>query len=208
MGLFSDIAGIIGGAKQAKASKKASQLQYQASQDAIAEQRRQFDTTREDFQPFLDTGTAALGGYGDLLGLNGDETQAGAVDALRASPLFQSLYDTGEEAILANASATGGLRGGNTNNSLARFGRDTLADVIQRQLSNLGGLISTGSGAAGSVGQFGANASQNIGNYLTQGAQAQSSGILNSARLKAQNLQTGAGAFENILGSFFGGGGF
>lgn len=79
------------------------------------------------------------------------DAQQGAIDALKASPLYQSLYRNGEEAVLANASATGGLRGGNTTTSLANFGADTLSSVIQQQLANYGSAIGAGLGANNST---------------------------------------------------------
>src|SRR5690606_14702966 len=105
VGLFSLIGGLIGGNAQAKASKKAAQLQYDAAQQGIAEQRREYDLTRSDYQPWITTGTQALGGQGDLLGLNGADAQQAAIAALQGSPLYQSLYRNGQEAVLQNASA-------------------------------------------------------------------------------------------------------
>jgi hypothetical protein len=65
-----------------------------------------------------------------------------AIDALKNSPMFKSLFNTGQEAVLQNASATGGLRGGNTEHSLYDLGSNTLSQLISEQ-------ISTGSAAAG-----------------------------------------------------------
>src|SRR5690606_2203704 len=109
MGLFSLLGGIIGGNKQAKAAKQAAQLQYDAAMQGVRETARQFDVTRQDFAPYQQAGVRALDRFGDLLGLNGREDQQREIDLLRASPLYKSLYGSGEEAILANASATGGL---------------------------------------------------------------------------------------------------
>jgi hypothetical protein len=123
----------------------------------------------------------------------------------------------GQEAVLQNASATGGIRGGNTQTGLANFGRDTLAMAIQQQLQNLGGIANMGLGAAGSVGGFGANQAnavaglqQNIGqnnssNILTRGGI--NAGMWNSAGGFLDSAVSAAlGAFPGLGGG--GGGGF
>ncbi|WP_449405980.1 hypothetical protein [Massilia phosphatilytica] len=40
------------------------------------------------------------------------------------APRFQALQQQGNDAILANASATGGLRGGNVQGALGQFSRN------------------------------------------------------------------------------------
>lgn len=159
---------VIGGVLGGKGASKAAQAQAKAQQAAIDEQRRQFDTTTANFEPFRQAGLSGLGGEMGLLGLNGGDAQQSAIDALKASPGFTSLYNTGQDTVLQNAAATGGLRGGNTNNSLAQFGSGLLNQVIQQQLSGYSGLANLGVGATNSVAGFGANAATNIGNNLVQ----------------------------------------
>lgn len=206
MGLFSLIGGIIGGNKQAKASKEAARLQYEATQDGIAESRRQYDLTRGDYQPFRDLGYAALDNFGDLVGINGADAQQSEIDMLRASPLFQSLFDNGQEAILASASATGGIRGGNTQGALADFGRDTLNQVILDQLANYGGAIGIGSGATDAVSSFGARAVENQAGMRERGAAANAQSALVRGGIAAQNWNN-FGSFADSAVSMIGGGG-
>lgn len=191
-------AGAIGGGLIAShGASKAANIQNQADQAAIQEQQRQFNITDQELAPFRQAGLGGLAGYGDLVGTNGALAQSGAITGLQGSPLYQSLYRNGLEATLQNASATGGIRGGNTQMGLANFGADTLASVIQNQLGNLGSLAQLGLGATNSTGAFGAAASNNIA-ALTQ-QQGQNSG-------DAALAQAGAlsGIFKNLgsLGSF------
>lgn len=160
----------------------------------IDETRRQFDVTRADYQPYLAAGTQALSGMSGLLGLGGGEQQVQAIDALRASPLYQSLYRNGEEALLQNAAATGGIRGGNTARGLADFGADTLASTIQQQLANLNGVAGLGMGATNSVSGFGAQASGNITNLLDQQGAARAGNYLTRGGVNAQ-MWGNAGSF-------------
>lgn len=209
MGLFSFVGGLIGAGKQAKATKKAAQLQHDAAMAGVSETRRQFDATRADFAPYQQAGTEALARMEALLGLQGAQAQTSEIDSLRASPLYRSLYNAGEEATLANASATGGLRGGNTQRSLYNLGEDTLSSVIANQLSNYGGLVGVGTGAAGAVGNFGANAVAQQANLRNQGAGAQAQSALVRGGLAAQNWMNAGTYLEDtirgIIGGFGGG---
>jgi hypothetical protein len=209
IGLFSFIGGIIGGNAQKSAAKKASQLQYDAAIKGIDETARQFDATRADFKPYQDLGAAAAPHLGDLTGVNGNEQQQSEIDALRNSPLYKSLYRNGEEATLQNASATGGLRGGNAEAGLYHLGEDTLSNVIQQQLSNYGGLVGIGSGASGAVGQFGAQAVGNENDLRNQGAGAKAQYQLVRGGINGRNWQNAGNFVDDTIKSFLpGGGGF
>lgn len=147
-------------------------------------------------------------------GQTGADAQQASIDQLKASPLFQSLFNTGQEAVLQNASATGGLRGGNVQNSLATFGSDTLAKVIQQQLSNLGGLSGQGLQAVGQAGQLGANATGSIASLFGDQGQARAGGIIGKANANtdmynsiAQGAGQIAGAFMPATGAARAGGG-
>jgi hypothetical protein len=82
-----------------------------------------------------------------LLGLNGPDAASKAIAALKSSPMFTSLFNTGQEAVLQNASATGGVRGGNTQGALYELGSNTLSDVIQNQIKSLFGGAQLGANA-------------------------------------------------------------
>lgn len=172
------VGSIFGGLMGGKGAKKAAKYQYKAAKKAIAEQKRQYDLTRADYAPYREAGYGGLAGYGDLVGVNGVEKQASAMDALRDSPFYQSLFRSGEEAILQNAAATGGIRGGNTQRSLADFGEDVFARTIDRQLGYLGGLSSMGLGATGQVANFGADKANNVSSLLQQQGAAQAGSAL------------------------------
>ncbi len=195
MGLFSIIGSIFGGMSASNAAGKAADAQVRAAQLGIDEQRRQFDLTRSDFAPYLAAGTSALGGLGDMVGINGADKMQASIDALRSNPLYASLYRNGEEALLQTAAATGGLRGGNTQAGLADFGSDVLSQVYNMQIGNLGSLAGLGSGAANSVGGFGANAANQISAGLNQQGAARAGQYLTQGGIASQNWQN----FGNLL---------
>lgn len=133
--------------------------------------------------------------------ISGQQAQQTAIDQLKASPLFQSLFRTGQETIDQNASATGGLRGGNVQNSLANFGSDTLAKVIQQQLQNLGSLSSQGLTAAGTAGGLSANASNGIAGLFGDQGQAQAGGIIGKANANQEMYKSIADGAGQLFGT-------
>lgn len=109
---------------------------------------------------FGDAGLGALRGQQALTGLLGADEQSAAIANIANSPEMAALTQQGEDAILARASATGGLRGGNTQAALAQFRPQVLSQLINQRYSQLGGLSALGSqnfGLLGSLGQNGAN---------------------------------------------------
>ncbi len=158
---------------QKSAANKAAAAQTASDQAAIAQQQQQYQQTRSDLLPWQQAGTSALGQQGDLLGLNGGAAQQQAITAQQNSPLYESLFRNGVNTTLANASATGGLRGGNTQGALYDKGKDTLAQVIDAQLTRLGGVSEQGQNAAAQTGQFGANASNQVSSLLNNQGAAQ-----------------------------------
>lgn len=208
LGLFSSIASVLGASSKKKAAKAAAAAQQQAAQAGIDQQNAQFAQTQQNIEPWLQGGAQAIGQQGNLLGLGGAGVQQQAIDALKASPYYQSLFGNGQEALLASASATGGLRGGNTQGALANFGRDTLAQTIQQQVGNLGALSGQGLGAATGLGQLGAENAGTISQLLQNQGAAKAGGILGASAANQQKLAALGNVFSDVFGSFdFSGGG-
>jgi len=123
-----------------------------------------------------------------LLGLNGTAGQQDALSALLASPEYTTSVQQGEEAILSNASATGGLRGGNTQNSLARFRGDLLQSVFNSQFNRLSGITSLGQNAAAGVGNAQLSVANSIGDQLTQQGAALAGGAIAKGNVGQQGI--------------------
>lgn len=192
---------LINGANASDAASQAAAAQTSANQAAIAEQQREFNAQQANIQPWLAAGGHALSAQGDLLGLNGGGAQQGAITGLQSSPLFQSLYKTGQNTVLNNAAATGGLRGGNAAASLFDVGQQTLASVIQQQLANLSGISNTGQQSATSINASGANSSNAISQLLANSGAATGGGILGSTAAGNSGMTGAASALTNLLGS-------
>lgn len=179
-------ASLLGARSQRRAAQRAADAQIEAGQRAT-----------EQFQPWQEVGTQALSAQQRLLGLAGAGAQQQDITALEQSPMFQSLMRQSEDAMLQNAAATGGLRGGNIQAALAQFRPQMLQDQITDRFNMLGGLAGQGLVAA-----------QGVAGGFTNVGQAQAGGVL--ARERAN--QAMIGALAQGAGSIFqqvsGGGGF
>ena len=70
--------GYISSKQQSKAAREAAEAQRLAAGGAVAEERRQFDISQEQFAPFREAGVSALEQQQALLGLSGVEAQQAA----------------------------------------------------------------------------------------------------------------------------------
>jgi hypothetical protein len=184
-----DTIGGITGAKQAgEAAERAGQTQAAAAEKGIEEQRRQFDALVELMAPYVTAGTGALGAQQNLIGLGGAGAQQQAIEALQASPQFTALQQQGENALLQNAAATGGLRGGNVQAALAQFRPQVLSSLIDQQYSRLGGLSSLGQASAAGQASSGLQSASNIGNLLANQGAALAGGIMGQGGIARQTF--------------------
>lgn len=201
----STVLGAVSADKAGDAAAEASQAQIAQGDKGIAQQQAQFDAIQKLLAPYVEAGTGAIGAQKDLIGLGGPGAQQAAIDALQNSPQFTSLTQQGEEAILANASATGGLRGGNTQAALAQFRPQLLSQLIEQQYGRLGGLTSIGQNAAAGVGNAGMNTTNAITQLMQQQGQAMAGGALAAGREQAAyaNLIPNAiGMWKGLGGKF------
>lgn len=190
---------IYAGSKAASAAKKAASTQAESAQQGIEEQRRQFDLTQKLLGPYAQAGEGALSAQQALIGLAGPEAQSAAIRQIEMSPQFTSMVAQGENALLQQASATGGLRGGNTQAALAQFRPNLLSGLIQQQYQNLGGLTTTGLNAATGTGQAGMQTGVNVGNLLQQQGAATAGGQIAAGQsFLPQALARGFGVYTGL----------
>lgn len=190
--------------KSSKAAGKAADAQSDASAAGIEEQRRQYDKMVELLSPYVRSGTAALESQQSILGMNGQAAQKAAIGNIENSEYFKSTAQQGENAILQNASATGGLRGGNTQGALAQFRPQLLNQLVQQQYQNLGGITSLGQNSAAQTGNNGMQSASNIGNLLSQSGAAQAGGYIGQANATNQLV----GNLIGLGGAAYGAGAF
>ena len=177
---------LVGSSMQASAAGDAAAAQGAASQAGIEEQRRQFDEMRKLLQPYTEAGIPALEQQQTLLGLKGPEAEQAAIARLTGGETFKALAQQGENALLQQASATGGLRGGNIQAALGQFRPQLLSSLIEQQYGRLGGMTSMGQASAAGVGSAGMQTGTNIANLLGQQGAAEAGGILGEAKAYGQ----------------------
>lgn len=200
--------------EKAKAARGAARAQASAADRAVTEQEQSLesiykllspymDVGRPDLtQPYIQAGQQALQGVQGLLGLRGAGEQQAAINQIQQGAQFQELARQGEQGILQNAAATGGLRGGNIQAALGQFRPALLNQLIESQYGKLAGLTSMGGTAAqnllgmgqqtaGGLAQAEQQVGANIGNFITQKGAAQAGGILGAG-------SAWAGLYQNI----------
>ncbi|TDV06069.1 hypothetical protein [Paraburkholderia caballeronis] len=220
-----DVVGSLTGAnQQAAAAQTAAGDQESAALAGINQQKDEFDQIQKLLAPYVSAGTTALTGYNgatsqygntltqlnNLTGANGASAQQTALSGLTSNPLYTTAMNLGQQAILANASATGGLRGGNTISSLGYLPQQILANVQQQQIGNLGASLTGTQGLAGLFGQLygiGENAAAGTGNAGIQTGNNITSllgqqGAAQAGAALAQGNATASGL--NSLGSLLG----
>lgn len=173
---------LLSGVLQANAASDAANTQAGMAQAGIAEQRRQFDAIQKLMEPYVQAGTGALGAQQALVGLGGVDAQQSAISNIQNSPIFQGLVRQGENSILQNASATGGLRGGNTQAALAQFSPAMLQKSIDDRFAKLGGLTTLGQNSAAGVGNAGLSSANQVSSLLGEQGAAQAGGVLGQAK--------------------------
>lgn len=243
--ILGDVVGGITGAKQqAKAAQGAASTQAAAAREGIGQILSQseygqdllrrlsgegIDALRggqarveELAAPFIGAGRSSLDQMLAITGSSGPDAQRAALAAVQASPELAALTQQGESAILGNASATGGLRGGNTQAALAQFRPQLLSQLINQQYARLGGLsnlgmsgtnlaasgaLQTGQGIAGNALQTGitgaglaANTGGNIAQLLQQEGAATAGGQIAKGNQAANAFNTAAGLFGGFAG--------
>lgn len=196
-------AAVVGAAasmSQAEDAEDAAYAQQQSAQQGISEERRQFDSVQQLLKPYVDAGGPALTGQQDLLGLNGNAAQQSAIGGIQNGANFQALLKQGESSILQNASATGGLRGGNTQAALAQFSPAMLQAAINDQYSKLGGMTTLGQNSAVQQANAGQASTSSIVNLLQQQGAAQAGGLLAQGKGEAGAVNS----VGNAIGMYYG----
>jgi len=169
---------VVSGLMGADAAEEASSTQAASAQAGIDENRRQFDTVQKLLAPYVDAGRRGLAGYENLLGTNGKDIQGLAVAEIENGPVFGRLAQQGNDAILANAAATGGLRGGNVQGALANNRTDILSRLIEQQLGRFGQLAGVGQNSAAGVGNAALGTGRSVAELMQQQGAAQAGGTI------------------------------
>ena len=201
LGIGTALASLVSGNQQSRAAARAANIQSESAQAGIDEQRRQFESVRSLLNPYATGGASAFQQQLNLLGLGQDGAQGDALQQIEQSDLFQSIVGQQEDAILQNASATGGLRGGNVQTALSKFRPQLLNSLLQQQLAHLGEISSIGQNAAAGVGNVGVTTGNNVSQLIQQQGAAEAGGVIERANHNPINgILSGLGAYATAPG--------
>lgn len=178
---------VIGGYLSSEAGKDGADAQQRAADAATAEQRRQYDQTRQDMQPWMRRGQWALDHQQNFL--NGDWS------GFQSSPDYLWAVNQGSRALDRGATAHGNLWGGGADADRIALGQGMATQYAGNYYNRLAGLSGTGQTTAGQLGQFGQQFGQQYGQNQMNAAQAQASSYANTANAWGNVLQQGASLF-------------
>ena len=184
----SALLGYAGANKQAGAAKDASQLQYQATQDAAKQQREMFDILNQQQAPYREAGYGALTNIRDMLPYLTKQVTA---EDLRSMPGFEFGLEQGVGANRQAMNVGGG--GSNVTRGATKFAEDYATNVgLPMYLKQREGIYNTLAGIAGigqtgqsQTNQFGQATASNIGQLGVGGASALGAGQIGAANAMA-----------------------
>jgi hypothetical protein len=186
---------------QASAAGDAADAQRDAASSNLALANKQYNTMQDQISPYLAAGQTGLTDYGNLLGANGDAEQGAAINQIKSGAQYQGNMQTANENILANASATGGLRGSNVSNTLANTSISNLNGLITQRLAGYGQLMNNGLNSI-SASQAASNAFQgaatNANNQTANANASESFAKANAASSALGSVAQGFGGFSSM----------
>jgi len=175
---------LIGSKRAGKAADRANAAASESEANALAEQKRQYDTTREDWAPWMQTGEDALGRM--------NSTQGGDYSAFEASPGYQFRMDEGARNAENSFSNRGG--GGNAMRAMEDYRQNMASSEFGNWWNRQSGLAGLGTNATGNVQNAGANAANNSSSAYMRGGENRASIGLYGANQQANYLNQGLGA--------------
>lgn len=202
-----------------RASSKAASASKHASNQATALQQDQFNRGVEEVAPFKQIGIGALNNLGAAANESFDpfsfRDPSSYLNNYFGSPEYQALNAQASDQILRNSSATGGLRSGGSNVSLANIaptlGINALNRVNQQDLQAYGvnqGAISDRFNRLYGVANMGANVAsgnQSAGMNFASQAGANAIGAGNAQSAAYMNQAQNIGGFATDLASIYAG---
>lgn len=191
--------GLVSSYMGAQAADSAASTQANAARGAMGEQRRQYDQTRKDQEPWRQAGEKALTGMQDQ-GFQKDFSMAD----YEADPGYAFRMAEGQKALERSASARGNLMGSGTMKSLARYSQGVASDEYGKaydrfnnnnnmRFNRLASLAGTGQTAVNQTAAAGQNMANNNADLQTQIGNAQAAGQVGSANAITSGISNGIG---------------
>ena len=214
---------LIGGLFGSDAADTAADQSAQATAASIAEQRRQYDTSRADQAPYLAAGTGAVNRLGAGVRAGGEFGSTMPFDFRydqNADPGTAFRMSEGVKALDRSAASRGGLLSGATLRGVQRYGQDLGSQEYQNafnryttgfnantgernQLFNrLSGVAGTGQTATNQIGVQGTNMASNIGNAYMNDAANQGNAGMAAAGMRNSAFSGGGNALAMLYSKY------
>jgi len=177
--------------RQSAAAEDAANASRDATNSSIAEQRRQFDITRNDQQPWLQAGTSALG---RLAALND-----GDYSGFENSPDYLYARDEGLNGINRHLAAKGGYYSGGGDADRMKFLSGLATQNLGNYRGSLQSLAGLGQSTASGLGSLGMGMASNIGNLNANHANAMRASAYGRADAYGQAAGAIGGAFNSWM---------
>lgn len=203
---MSFITDIFAAKSAAKGQKQAAQAATDEANASLAEQRRQYDLSRSDMQPWLTAGTGALNSYASLLGQNGAGARDAAFSQFQASPDYQFRQDEQARALTARNSALGIQDSGAAQKAALQYSGNLAAGEFNTYANRLAGLAGVGQTAASGNAALGQNYAGAVTGINQNRAQALGSSYINRGNIYGNLLSNLGGQAENLAIRAFTGG--
>lgn len=187
---------LVGGMLGKGGAKKAARAQAEAQREATAEQRRQFDLTRNDLAPWRAEGQNALGRLG--------RASTGSMQDFYAAPDYQFVRDEGQRNMGNSFAARGGAFSGNALRALTQFNQNLAAGQYNDWWNRQAGIAGVGQNAVNTGAQLGQSTANNIAQIAMAGGDARASSIMAGRNALASGLNnaiSGYYAFRNPTSS-------
>jgi hypothetical protein len=153
--VIAGVATVAGSALSNRGADKAADASRDANLAAIDEQRRQYDTTRDDYMPFLEAGYGALDRQNAFL--------SGDWSGFESSPDYKFAVDQGFKGLERGLSAGGAMGSGGADADRIALGQGLATQYAGNYWNKLAGQAGQGQAAVGTLGSLGANAANQIG---------------------------------------------
>jgi hypothetical protein len=181
----------------ADAQKYAADLQNTASQNSIAELRRQYDVMTQQLQPYVDAGKQGLDKFTQMVNAGpGDYTK---------SPGYDFRLKQGTDTMMKSASARGVLNNPQTMKSLNEYGQnyatadyDNFLNRYYQSLAPQQSLAAMGQSSAARSGQAGIDVASSAAGISSANAANIGNQAINSANTQANIISSGQTAQANL----------
>jgi hypothetical protein len=184
------------------AAQQVGDIQAQGAQAAIPLQLQAFQGAEQRLGGFEQVGQAALGSRAALAGLGGIEGQQAAFAQIAESPGQRFIRDRQRRARERNASAIGGIGGGNIIRARAEQEAGFAIQDVENQRRELAQLSGGGLQAGTFLGAAGLQTASTVGDLTQAEAAARATGILGAQQAKASGVEQAIGLATTLADIF------